>query len=646
MRARKGFSLVSVLVAGGAVALALFLATGQWRGVRQARDDAAARVRLGEELPLPDPTGTYVSSDHCRSCHPSQYDSWHRTFHRTMTQHAVPENVLGRFDGTTIQSDGLAYRVFRKGDEFWAEMPDPDVIMYVIQGGRNLPLDQIPRVEQRVVMATGSHHYQTYWVDSPRHDRLLQTLPLVYLPADQRWIPREAAFMRAPDDRGRFITQWNHHCIRCHSTGGNPGLNKETGMLDTSVGELGIACESCHGPAGKHVALHRDPLKRYRNHLDNGDDDRSPRNGDGVVNPEKLDHRASSQVCGQCHGVFTSRDEFAMKYAYEGILYRPGDDLHKTRYYVQHPSREPSPERLADLERNPDFFRERWWDDGTILAGGREFTAMSVSRCYTEGTLSCLSCHSMHGHDPVDQLKPDRTANAACTQCHDAPRFTADVRTHTFHDPRSGGSNCLNCHMPHTTYALLGAIRSHQIESPHLRASAEFGVPNACNLCHLDKTLHWTQEHLVERYGQARVPLSEEQQTVSAALLWMLKGHAAQRAITAWHVGWDPAQTASGTDWLAPFQAVLLADPYGVVRYVADKGLQTLPGFDDFQFDFLADQPELDRRAQAAVDLWKSAAPPVARGAEILIDGDGKLLEQPMRALLRQRDNRRVTIKE
>ena len=73
-----------------------------------------------------------------------------------MTQVALPENVVGAFDGTAVVSDGLTYRVSRTGGEFWAEMPDPDVMMYVVQGGKKLALEDIPRVRERVVMATGS----------------------------------------------------------------------------------------------------------------------------------------------------------------------------------------------------------------------------------------------------------------------------------------------------------------------------------------------------------------------------------------------------------------------------------------------------------------------------------------------------------
>jgi hypothetical protein len=40
--------------------------------------------------------------------------------------------------------------------------------MYVVQGGKKLALQDVPRVRASVVMTTGSHHYQTYWVASGR----------------------------------------------------------------------------------------------------------------------------------------------------------------------------------------------------------------------------------------------------------------------------------------------------------------------------------------------------------------------------------------------------------------------------------------------------------------------------------------------
>lgn len=585
----------------------------------------------------------YTSSNSCRVCHPGEYESWHRTFHRTMTQPASEASVVGRFDGTTINSDGLEYRVFERDGEYWAEMPDPEEYMYVLQAGKPTPLSEIPRVERQVVMTTGSHHYQTYWVaGDKKFGNLLQTLPLVYLIDDQRWIPREAAFMR-PQHGHRMVSQWNHQCIRCHSTGPNPGLDTETsksGRFNTEVGDLGIACEACHGPAEEHIAYYQNPANRYASHF--GLD--KPK---AIVNPVDLDHKRSSQVCGQCHSVYTMRHDYAMRYGTEGVQFRPGEDLHQYHYCLQHPLSDGFDQRDADLERNTEFFRQRWWDDGTILAGGREFTAISAAPCYQRGELSCLSCHTMHHGDPNDQLKPGMDTAAACTQCHQAARFTTELASHTHHAPDSVGSNCLNCHMPHTTYALFNAIRSHQISVPTATNSIRLQVPNACNLCHLDQTLDWTQSHLNTWYDHPLEPLDEDQQQYAAGVLWMIKGNAASRVVTVWHAGWQPAQEACGENWLAPFVSTLLADEYGVVRYVAYRSLKTLPGFSDFAYDFLAPENELQLTVKRAVQNWDHTTTKTSeRGSHLLLNVEGTLQTEKLEQLLHRRDNRPVIISE
>ena len=105
--------------------------------------------------------------------------------------------------------------------------------------------------------------------------------------------------------------------------------------------------------------------------------------------------------------------------------------------------------------------------------------------------------------------------------------------------------------MPHTRYGLLKASRSHAIDSPSVASSVESGRPNACNACHLDRTLAWTARKLTEWYGAPPVELNREQKTISATLLRLLKGDAGQRAITAWSMGWEAAHQASGKDCLA-----------------------------------------------------------------------------------------------
>jgi predicted CXXCH cytochrome family protein len=611
----------------------------------------------------------YTSSHACRECHPDQYQSWHRTFHRTMTQVASPQNFVGRFDGTRIDSHGMSYRVFRRGEQFWAEMPNPDEMIdrqrnyeMAIQRGRPVSSptwDGIPAVERRVVMSTGSHHYQTYWVESARFPGTLMTLPLVYLIQDERWIPRETAFMVPPGPH-RMVTVWNDHCIKCHSTGPLPNpfatVDRaarrvvETGF-HTKVGEVGIACEACHGPAQEHI--------RLRTAAEDGELTESLQQAlasDPIIQPESLDnHRLTSYVCGQCHGVYIFTDEQGTRFRDEGIDFVPGDDLLAKRKYLFPPqdaefyvNEQSRLEALDEFAANRDFFRERYWENGLVLAAGREFSALAVTACYRQGAISCLSCHSMHGSEPNDQLQPGLDGSASCTECHSDPQYTSAVSSHTHHAASSPGSDCRNCHMPHTTYALFNAIRNHQIESPDLAGSVQHGVPNACNLCHLDQTLAWTQDKLADWYGYERQKLSTEQQRLSAALVWMLKGDAAQRVIVAWHVGWKPAQEASGADWLAPFLSRLLADPYGVVRYVAARSLKTLPQFEKFEYDFLAPEDQLARSAAQAAEHWtrQRRGAPSRSGVEVLISREGAVAEQAVRWLEEHRDNRPVTIKE
>src|SRR5439155_12879818 len=80
---------------------------------------------LQSKLPHPQ-RDEYLSSETCRSCHPAQYASWHRSFHRTMTQVATPEPVRGDFRNLVLHYEGDDHRVSRTGNVFWAELVDPD----------------------------------------------------------------------------------------------------------------------------------------------------------------------------------------------------------------------------------------------------------------------------------------------------------------------------------------------------------------------------------------------------------------------------------------------------------------------------------------------------------------------------------------
>ena len=295
-----------------------------------------------------------------------------------------------------------------------------------------------------------------------------------------------------------------------------------------------------------------------------------------------------------------------------------------------------------------------------IRVSGREYNGLIDSPCFKNATdpvrtMSCFSCHTMHTtpEDPrsiatwaeTHQVSTGMDGNAACRPCHDA--LVTDRSARTRHDADSPGSTCYNCHMPYTSYGLLKVLRSHTISSPSVRESVEVGRPNACNLCHLDKTLAWTGDYLREWYGTAQPEFTEDASTIAAALLWLTRGDAGERAIAAWNLGWPPAQETSGMSWMVPHLAELLNDPYEAVRFIAYRSFRSLPGQADFEYDFLASRDDRIATVVPAIRAWRNGALANLRlDPELLIDAGGVLRTDTIRRLFEQRDNRMLILRE
>lgn len=593
-----------------------------WR-LNHGNDD---RLPLPDRMPAIDPPPGYVTSARCRSCHPAEYESWHRSYHRTMTQLGTPDAVLAPFDGRELSARNRAYRVEQRGDQFWVTTPDPDWEAVQAESGADLStIENPPTVERRVVLTTGSHHTQEFWFPSRFPGNELHQFGFVYRIAENKWMPREDAFLRPPE-KPRSFPSWNQNCLKCHSTGGAPGARVAgtSVLLRSRVSEFGISCEACHGPAQEHVEYYSNPLHRYRQHHAAAPDAT-------IVNPAECSAKVASDICGACHSYGRERD--LNEFWVNGSRFRPGEDLdqfHKLHRYGE----------AAEESDDAPF-----WDDGSIRVGGREYHGLIESPCYENGRsqFSCLSCHSMHNSDPNDQLAPGRESNAACTQCHTDERFTREIQRHAHHDAGSSGSLCYNCHMPHTSYALMNAIRSHRISSPNVDDSAQFGKPNACNLCHLDRTLEWTGRYLAEWFGQPSGESGTEDRQIAASLNWILRGDAAQRSIVAWSMGWPPAQKASGTRWMPPHLAVLLDDPYTAVRFIAARSLRSIPTYSGLKYDCLWPPERLRGAREAVIETWEPAA---GAGSALLLDPTGRLQADRVEQLLQQRDHRPVHIAE
>jgi predicted CXXCH cytochrome family protein len=605
----------------------------------------------------------FVTSQTCRSCHPGAFASWHKTYHRTMTQVAGPGTIVegarrGFQKKKSLSTHGQTATLERRDDEFWVNMVHPEWDKAKAAGiPEAVEVTTEIRADRRVILTTGSHHFQVFWIASERTGELWQ-FPWRYHIGEDRWVHRNDVFLQPPDKPAvSHFRTWNYACIHCHSAGGEPGMGSPPAMIfsQTRVGELGIACESCHGPSEEHVRKYRSPGKRLLRRILSGDDVVAENSSheaaetttpQSVVNPARLSPRAASQVCGQCHSHMVNHAgnaEGSIEFLKTGLAYRPGEDLDR---FV----------RFLKLEDGYPGNEHRFWSDGTCRSGGREYLGLIASPCYQPAEsapagkrqITCLSCHSMHNAPANDQLKPLATTNTACNQCH--PRFQdpAELTAHTHHPANNPGSQCYNCHMPHVSYALFTAIRTHQVINPQVKPTGPDSRPNACNLCHLDRTLAWTAKHLTRWYDQPEVKLPEADRGVSAALRWLLAGDAAQRVITAWHFGWQPAREASGTDWILPRLAHVLDDPYPAVRFVGWQSLKSLPGLAAFSYDFDGTGAHRRKVIGQLLNAWSGS---VAGGkhrpdAALLSRPDGGVDSRRLQQLRKTRDDRPIEIYE
>ena len=371
----------------GAIGLAaLFVGGLSWWGLTAAEDAwVAAHPGPLPDRPLDDAIPGYVTSRSCKACHPSEYATWHASFHRTMTQVPGPETLLPKFDGRAQSTGGATYRFGHDEGGYWIE-----------GGGRHT-----------IALTTGFHHLQAFWYPT-QNGRELALAPVAYLREAERWVPFASTFLHPPGAAPAWKSgEWNSICQQCHATAVAPHLPDAGGAPDTQLAEYGIACEACHGPAYQHAESHRDPLRRYSAHLSKGDDAGEESE---IIQPQKLSPERSAEICGQCHSIGSPLDPASWRE--KGFRYRPGDELRQTRFVS--PGRRPEPgstevgaEDAALLDRilkfNPRFLAERFWSDGMVRISGREYHGLIDSPCYRDASdaerkMTCLSCHEMHPH--------------------------------------------------------------------------------------------------------------------------------------------------------------------------------------------------------------------------------------------------------
>lgn len=580
-----------------------------------------------------------VPASACAKCHADHYDSWYRTYHRSMTQEATPENVKGNFNNVVYEYQGISTRLSREGDAFFMTTVDPTWALMQASNPDALPVGIPPSRKFRIDRLVGSHWVQECLHREP-NGRYIR-LPVLYSIVEQRWVHTHGAFLapESPDFWGKSrAVSWNDTCLYCHNTGPakNPIFDARGRVVayDTHVAELGISCEACHGPGELHVRLNHHPGRRF--HLEYG---QLP--DPSIVNPKRLSVERRDEICARCHGAIVPKPE-----AWDRRTHRDpfiaGLELSRFNTLFW------SEQEQARLARQPAPTHDgRFWGDGTPMTTALEYNGMALSACYQkgQGNMSCLSCHQLHGDDPNMLLKPGMRSNEACLQCHTEYRHR--LEEHTRHAVGSAGSQCMNCHMPPVVFSLLTTHRSHRIEIPRLESSLGTGKPHACNLCHLDKSLGWTQQELAKWSGkQSPVALSEDEKNLSHMLLMLATHDARTRVIVAGAFNNPAARQATRSQAFAPFLVRLLeAERYPMVRTLLHRALISASSDRDLPaYDPLATPPERQKQCVALRRAFDQPLAPTSSGWPV--DPQGQPDEAVLRRLLQSRQDPDVTINE
>ena len=292
----------------------------------------------------------YVSSDTCRACHPSEYESWHGSYHRTMDPGCHPRHRQRR----------LRRRAGRGG----ARQPDAARA----PGRRAVGAVRRPGLGGAGPRAPPHPAARGHDDGVAPPERLLvrhRARPRAEHPArGPTCSPRTSGCRAAPScctrpgSRWRCSTATGTRCASCATrTQGRTAFDTPyrsapfaEQAIDTTVAEFGIACESCHGPAQAHLAANRNPLRRYASHLA-GDGDptivqpRHPRSGAVVAGLRAVPQRV---------GVLRPRRTSGGRAA-RGCPTAPATSCGDTRFIVQPAADRTSAEIRSLVAADPEF---------------------------------------------------------------------------------------------------------------------------------------------------------------------------------------------------------------------------------------------------------------------------------------------------
>lgn len=484
---------------------------------------AGAACAAGSSAPEPP---AYVGSTACAGCHAATAEAWSGSDHANAWTLPTDATVLGDFDDAVHEHGGQTTRFYRKDGGFFIETEGPD-------GARRA---------YPVVGVAGIDPLQQYLL-SPEPGRT-QTYDIAWDVKARRWYPVFPGNRPLPGDGFHWTgpyKSWEARCAECHATGYVRNYAPATRTYAPTLAEIGVGCESCHGPGAAHVDWAADPKTWTAT---------PGLTARGLTVDLAASAETEVEQCATCH---SRREAHGDGNPVPGTPYHDAFTLELLRDGLYH-------------------------SDGAIQDEVFEAGSFLQSKMYARG-VRCSNCHEPH----AATLRAE--GNAVCTQCH-SPAGNAEFPTlrpalyndpaHHFHEPGTAGAECRACHMLPRTYMGVDLRYDHGFRVPRPDLAAQTGAPDACTGCHADRDATWAAGEIAARFpGSTR--RGAHPSTIIAAAWWSAEGQAdALLALAA-----DPEASgilrATALDLLAPIAdealanraAGLLGDPDPLVRTAA-----------------------------------------------------------------------------
>jgi tetratricopeptide (TPR) repeat protein len=435
----------------------------------------------------------FVGSETCTSCHQSQHQGWQQSHHSKAFAPASVDSVVGDFSSVSFNySDGIA--IFEQ-----QQIADKTQYQIRLQESSSDSSDNSDALENiyPVVYTLGVFPLQQYILET--HPGNYQVFAVAWDAREaeqggQRWMDLSTSSATDKTLHWRqYFQNWNSQCASCHTTNFETNAAFATNTLvnvtdnadshnspafSSTWSEPAVSCESCHGPAGRHLQW-----------------------ADNKENNEYVSKGLVRQLATEDYWQFVDDEPIARRLTSNNdATAMPVIDgcanCHSLRQPISTQSHESTQTNwLNNFE--PTRVREPlYFADGQIREEDFVYGSFLQSKMSHAG-VTCLNCHDAHsglveGYDAQQLALPSN--DGVCAQCHRADVFA--VESHHHHPVESESARCVSCHMPERIYMGVDARRDHSFQIPSPALSQLLDTPNVCTDCHNNNSDVWAAEKI------------------------------------------------------------------------------------------------------------------------------------------------------